>query len=643
VDAAKGKQFQWINDLINKGADVKAKDKHGDTALIWAAYWGSFDTVKLLLEHKADIQSISKCGWTAGSLASTKGHTAVAEILLSTEPSNTRGVHCKSKEPTIKVPPDAMIEMISSSVATSTNHVNTDAEEDMTAINTTRGVAVMREDRDLAQCPEKQQKEAKNIREKTLLTEETRVDHQQRQSEEGKNENSLLERQFMDSERRIELLQRQLMDSREHIHLLAGENSSLRARLMAVQKEKHDLEERIESLQAHVVSFNRSMERDPGSPLSAELHHRGSPFSLGHLFHDHLYHHQQQQKEEEEDHPVQRTFRSLDDIKTVPQHRRRPRLSLPVSSRPTSPLQHEDARGHDQTLESSLLDYLKSPESKTSTAASSAEAGGGGRDAEVAAAVRWPSSPPERSQLHSPDYFFDPSASSLSLISPASASSKSSNEKGVTAATMWPAYLISNPPATASNINEEAAAKEAGEEAGEDDGACRGGETHENRGLHENESDVKNTERKLSQLPLDSGATLAASSIPSPNVSSLEKGQAAAAAAAIQKAMLYRGRRSKSEGNRVPLPPPSLSSSLLPSTSLQYPPRQAKPPSQSTNAMTKTIPEQHNRNVNDREGCRRRRRRCMSASTYRTARPNSSTVQSSPQLIRKVMREDEEG
>mmetsp|Transcript_19565 Transcript_19565/g.27145 ORF Transcript_19565/g.27145 Transcript_19565/m.27145 type:complete len:130 (+) Transcript_19565:111-500(+) len=93
--------------------------------------------------------------------------------------------------------------------------------------------------------------------EKTLLTEETRVDHQQRQSEEGKNENSLLERQFMDSERRIELLQRQLMDSREHIHLLAGENSSLRARLMAVQKEKHDLEERIESLQAHVVSFNR--------------------------------------------------------------------------------------------------------------------------------------------------------------------------------------------------------------------------------------------------------------------------------------------------------------------------------------------------------------------------------------------------
>jgi len=381
----------------------------------------------------------------------------------------------------------------------------------------------------------------------------------------------------------------------------------------------------------------RSMERDPGSPLSAELHHRGSPFSLGHLFHDHLYHHQQQQKEEEEDHPVQRTFCSLDDIKTVPQHRRRPRLSLPVSSRPTSPLQHEDARGHNQTLESSLLDYLKSPESKTSTAASSAEAGGGGRDAEVAAAVRWPSSPPERSQLHSPDYFFDPSASSLSLISPASASSKSSNEKGVTAATMWPAYLISNPPATASNINEEAAAKEAGEEASEDDGACRGGETHENRGLHENESDVKNTERKLSQLPLDSGATLAASSIPSPNVSSLEKGQAAAAAAAaIQKAMLYHGRRSKSEGNRVPLPPPSLSSSLLPSTSLQYPPRQAKPPSQSTNAMTKTIPEQHNRNVNDREGCRRRRRRCMSASTYRTARPNSSTVQSSPQLIRKV-------
>src|SRR5678816_4458577 len=44
--------------LIARGADVKARTKRGDTALANAANRGNFETVKLLLDKGADVNSV---------------------------------------------------------------------------------------------------------------------------------------------------------------------------------------------------------------------------------------------------------------------------------------------------------------------------------------------------------------------------------------------------------------------------------------------------------------------------------------------------------------------------------------------------------------------------------------------------------
>jgi len=103
LDAAKSGKAGDAESLLQKGADVNARDDFGWTPLIlaskeghtkvvelllkkgvdpnvsnawgwfpisWAAFQGHKDVVKLLLEHGADPNAKSEHGWTALSLAS---------------------------------------------------------------------------------------------------------------------------------------------------------------------------------------------------------------------------------------------------------------------------------------------------------------------------------------------------------------------------------------------------------------------------------------------------------------------------------------------------------------------------------------------------------------------------------------------
>jgi tetratricopeptide (TPR) repeat protein len=61
---------------------INAKDKKGNTPLMWAAKEGRTDAAKLLLDAGAPINAKNKAGRTALYLAIKKGHLAVASALL---------------------------------------------------------------------------------------------------------------------------------------------------------------------------------------------------------------------------------------------------------------------------------------------------------------------------------------------------------------------------------------------------------------------------------------------------------------------------------------------------------------------------------------------------------------------------------
>ncbi len=83
IEAAKKGYAPIVRAFLVKGADVDARDRHGATALIWAAAGGDLDSVRLLIDFGADVGAADGDGATAIDLAWRKGRSELV-ILLDT-------------------------------------------------------------------------------------------------------------------------------------------------------------------------------------------------------------------------------------------------------------------------------------------------------------------------------------------------------------------------------------------------------------------------------------------------------------------------------------------------------------------------------------------------------------------------------
>jgi len=68
--------------LLDKGAQVEAKDRSGWTPLHYAAYKGHVEIVRLLCDHGAEIEACINTGWRPLHLAAIDGHIAIMKELI---------------------------------------------------------------------------------------------------------------------------------------------------------------------------------------------------------------------------------------------------------------------------------------------------------------------------------------------------------------------------------------------------------------------------------------------------------------------------------------------------------------------------------------------------------------------------------
>jgi ankyrin repeat protein len=80
-DAILRGDVQDVCDLLERGADVDARDRHGQTALMLAAHAGHREVVEALLARRANLNTTAKYGLSALMLALVAGHAEVARLL----------------------------------------------------------------------------------------------------------------------------------------------------------------------------------------------------------------------------------------------------------------------------------------------------------------------------------------------------------------------------------------------------------------------------------------------------------------------------------------------------------------------------------------------------------------------------------
>lgn len=80
-DAINRADVEDVRDLLDQGADVDARNRHGQTALMLAAHAGHLEVVSVLVAHRANLNTTAKYGLSALMLALVAGHVEVARLL----------------------------------------------------------------------------------------------------------------------------------------------------------------------------------------------------------------------------------------------------------------------------------------------------------------------------------------------------------------------------------------------------------------------------------------------------------------------------------------------------------------------------------------------------------------------------------
>jgi ankyrin repeat protein len=80
-DAIKRGDVPTVCELLERGVDVDARDRYGQTALMLAAHAGHRPVVETLIAHRANLNVTAKFGLSALMLALVAGHADVARLL----------------------------------------------------------------------------------------------------------------------------------------------------------------------------------------------------------------------------------------------------------------------------------------------------------------------------------------------------------------------------------------------------------------------------------------------------------------------------------------------------------------------------------------------------------------------------------
>src|SRR5438093_12870248 len=83
ADAIKARNHQAVHVLLDKHANVNAREADGTTPLHWAARVDDLETVQLLLRAGAEVNVGNRYGVTPLMLAATNGSLPVVEALLN--------------------------------------------------------------------------------------------------------------------------------------------------------------------------------------------------------------------------------------------------------------------------------------------------------------------------------------------------------------------------------------------------------------------------------------------------------------------------------------------------------------------------------------------------------------------------------